>query len=336
MSEAEGAAASAGDGIRDAGSADARAGVRGWSPARYLLVVMLATVVALGALAWARPSIFTGIVVAAGLGHRLAEPHPRSFYAVRVAPILEEQCAGCHGERLQRARLRLDTLGDVRLGGKSGPVVVAGDPQASELYARLLLPQGDKRAMPAGDKPPLSKDEIKVIELWIASGASGDTPVDGIEGAPPPPPPPIVIEPLDRQAVAQARAPLQSRVRALAERYPNAIAYRARDSEELVIDVQRIGGAFDDADLAQLEPLAAAVTRMDLSGTAITDAAAAPLAAFERLETLRLNGTGTSDAVLAATTKMRKLESLALVGTRATPERIAQLRKRGVRVYVGH
>lgn len=311
------------------------AGTHGWSLVRYLLAVLLATVAALGVLAWARPSIFTSIIVVSGMGHRLQESHPLSFYAVRVAPILEQQCAGCHGPRLQRARLRLDTLGDVKLGGKSGRVVVAGDAQSSELFTRLLLPGNDKRAMPAGNKPPLSKDEIRVIELWIASGATGETPVDSIAGAPPPPTPPIIVEPLDTEAVAKARTALRAQVQALGGRYPGSIAYESRHSARLTVDVQRMGAEFDDADLAQFEPLAKTVARLDLSGTAITDAAAASLTVFEHLEALRLNDTDTGDAVLGATTRMRNLKSLTLIGTRATAERIAGLRKQGVKVYDG-
>jgi mono/diheme cytochrome c family protein len=304
-----------------------------WSTARYLLAVLVASAGAFGALAWARPSIFTSIVVMAGHGHRFADPLPDSFYAVRVAPLLEENCAGCHGSRLQRARLRLDSLGDVKLGGKSGPAVVAGDPRASALLARVLLPPGDKRAMPAGNKPPLSKDEIRVIELWIAAGASGETPVDSIAGAPPPPTPPIEIEPLDLEAVAKARAPLDAQVRALSARYPDSIRYLSRDSAALSIDVQRMGADFDDADLARFEPVAAVVLRLDLSDTAITDAAAATLGAFERVEALRLNGTNTGDAALSATSRMRALKTLTVIDTNASRERIAELRQRGVRVY---
>jgi hypothetical protein len=306
-----------------------------WSTMRYLLTVALATSVALALLAWIRPSIFSSILVLSGFGHRFAESPPGSFYAERVAPILQKDCAGCHGPRLQRARLRLDTLGDVRLGGKNGPVVVPGDPQASSLYTRLLLPRSDKRAMPAGNKPPLAKDELRVIELWIAAGASGTAPVDSITGAPPPPSPAIVIAAPDAEAVAKARAPLEQRVRALNVSYPDSIRYLSRDSEALVIDVQRLGAGFDDADLAQFEPVAAAVSRLDLSGTAITDASAATLAAFGRLEALRLNGTGVGDSALAAVSRLRALKTLTLVDTQASPERIAQLRQRGVRVYDG-
>lgn len=319
--------------MSEVGDAIAEPGVRAWSTARYLFMVALATVGALGLLAWVRPSIFTSIAVLSGHGNLFAESLPGSFYAERVAPIFEKDCAGCHGPRLQRARLRLDTLGDVRLGGKNGAVVVAGNPQASTLYQRLLLPRGDKRAMPAGNKPPLTKDELRVVELWIAAGASGETPVASIADAPPPPSPPIVVKPLDPEAVAKARAPLEEPVRALMARYPDSIRYLSRDSAALTVDVQRLGADFDDADLAQLEPVAAVVSRLDLSGTAITDAAAATLAAFGQLEALRLNGTRTGDAALTAVSQMRGLKTLTLVDTNASPERIAELRQRGVRVY---
>lgn len=304
---------------------------RGWPISRYMFVVSLATATAIGALAWARPSVFTSPVVVAGLGSYLGDPHPDSFYAVRVAPILEEQCAGCHGPRLQRARLRVDTFGDVTLGGKNGRVVVAGDPGASELYRRLLLPKSDRRAMPAGNKPPLSADEIRVIELWIASGASGHTRVREFANAPPPPAPAVTVEMPAADVVAKARATLDAPVRALSGRYPGSISWVSRASADLSVDAQRLGRAFGDADLTKFEPLANAITRLDLSGTSVTDAV--PLAKFARLQHLRLNDTNTGDALLDAVAMLREIETVTLIGTRASPERVADLRNEGVRVY---
>ena len=308
-------------------------GARAWPLSRYLLAVTLVTAAAIGALAWARPSLFTGPLVVAGVGVHVAAPRPDSFYAARVAPILEAHCAGCHGPRLQRARLRLDTLGDVMLGGKNGRVVVAGHPQASEMYTRLLLPKSDRRAMPAGSKPPLSEDEIRVIELWIAAGASGNTRVEEIANAPPPPSAPVKVAESDAAAVAQAREPLAQQVRALGERYPGVISYLSRSSAELTIDAQRLGASFGDDDLAQFASVATAVSRLDLSGTAITDAAAKTLAGFVRLESLRLNGTRIGDETLAALAEMRGLESLAVIETQASRGRVAELRQQGLRVY---
>ena len=42
----------------------------------------------------------------------------------------------------------------------------------SELFRRITLPAADEDVMPSDGKPALSRDEIKIIELWIASGAS--------------------------------------------------------------------------------------------------------------------------------------------------------------------
>lgn len=308
-------------------------GGAGWPISRYLLAVALASAVALAALGWARPSLFTSPLMAAGLGHRFAEAPPGSFYAERVAPILESQCAGCHGPRLQRARLRLDTLGDLTLGGKNGRVVAPGDPQASELYTRLLLPKSDRRAMPAGNKPPLPADDIRVIELWIAAGASGATRLGDIADAPPPPAPPVKVDAPDAQAVANARARLAPEVEALQQRYPGTVSYLSRSSEDLAVDAQRLGASFGDEDLANLAALGKAVTRLDLSGTAITDASAPTLARFEALQSLRLIGTATGDATLAGLSGMPALKTLTVIDTHASPESIAELRGRGVRVY---
>jgi hypothetical protein len=319
--------------MSEAAGEGAVAGEGGWTFRRYLFAVLVASSVAVAALAWARPSLFTSPLVVAGFGRHLGDATPDSFYAVRVAPILEAQCAGCHGPRLQRARLRVDTLGDVTLGGKNGRVVVPGDPHASELYTRLLLPKGDRRAMPAGNKPPLSADEIRVIELWIASGASGATRVDQIADAPPPPAPPVTIDAPDAHAVEQARAPLAAQVRALGERYPGSISYLSRATADLAVDAKRLGSAFGDAEFAQFAAVAGAVTRLDLSGTAVTDAAAATLASFDRLEALRLNGTSAGDAMLAVILRMPVLKTLSMIDTKASTPRIAELRQRGVRVY---
>jgi mono/diheme cytochrome c family protein len=310
---------------------DAGGSVGGWPLSRYLLAVVLATAAAMGALAWARPSLFSSPVVLAGLGRHFAEAQPGSFYDVRVAPILEEHCAGCHGPRLQRARLRVDSLGDLLLGGKNGRVIAAGDPDGSELYSRLLLPKSDKRAMPAGNKPSLPPDEIRVIELWIASGASGETRVDQIADAPPPPTPPVTIEMPSADSVAKMRAPLDAPVRALGERYPGAIAWSSRSGADLLVDAQRLGASFGDADLARFAPVAGAVTRLDLSGTGISDSA--PLAMFVKLEHLRLDHTGTGDAVLDSVATLPALESVTLIGTRASAERIAGLRQKGLSVH---
>ena len=60
-------------------------------------------------------------------------------------------------------------------GGKHGPVIKAGNVKGSELFRRVTLPPSDDDAMPPQGKRPLSANEIKLIELWIAAGASVHT-----------------------------------------------------------------------------------------------------------------------------------------------------------------
>ncbi len=108
-----------------------------------------------------------------------------SFYAARIAPIIEEHCAACHNPNKHKADLRMDTYELLMRGGENGPVIVASDPSASELFFRITLPPDDPDIMPSDGKPPLTPDEIKVIELWIAAGASATMPAGAITGVPP-------------------------------------------------------------------------------------------------------------------------------------------------------
>jgi mono/diheme cytochrome c family protein len=84
--------------------------------------------------------------------------------------VLERYCAGCHGAERQKGRLRLDSLAHLLAGGASGPVVVPGDPEASPLFRRLLLPLDTEDHMPPAGKPQPSAAEIERLRAWIRAG----------------------------------------------------------------------------------------------------------------------------------------------------------------------
>ncbi len=128
---------------------------------------------------------------------------PGSFYTVRVQPLFARHCAGCHGERMAKAQLRLDSFDAAMRGGKHGAVVMAGNVKDSELYFRMTLPADDDRAMPPSGKEPLTKDELTVVRLWIEQGASGTR--TAIKGAPRLVAP-ITIPEFDPEAARKARA----------------------------------------------------------------------------------------------------------------------------------
>ena len=87
-------------------------------------------------------------------------------YTKDVQPIFNESCTGCHGKS---GGLTLTSYNSVMVGGAKGPVIVAGDPDASELYKRIT--GQSQPAMPRGGAP-LSQDKIDLISKWIKEGAA--------------------------------------------------------------------------------------------------------------------------------------------------------------------
>lgn len=86
-------------------------------------------------------------------------------YRAEIQPIFDRRCVSCHGGA---AGLWLDRYERVMAGSARGPVVVPGDPEASELYLRIT---GRRQpAMPLGG-PSLPSEEIARIRRWIAEGA---------------------------------------------------------------------------------------------------------------------------------------------------------------------
>lgn len=297
----------------------------------YFACVLAVTAAGIAAAMTFRPAFRHQVLDVLGLS-QMPLASADSFYMVRVAPLLQARCAGCHGAQMDRGRLRLDSFAFLMRGGKHGAMIAPGAPDHSELFRRITLPQGDQQAMPPSGKPPLSPDDITVIRLWIAAGASGALPVQAIAGAPRP----VVeveIPDSDPARVAKARAPLVDTIRALQARFPGMITYMARDSADLEVNAALAGEAFGNAQLEALLPLKDHIVRADLSGTGITDGAASILASMPRLEVLRLGDTKITAAALAMLAPLKALRSVTV--PQMPEDASAPLRQRGVAVYGG-
>jgi hypothetical protein len=276
-----------------------------------------------------RPSFSHTVLELVGLEK---EPQAKrdSFYALRVAPLFESRCTGCHGARMQKAQLRLDSFGGALRGGRHGAVIQPGNIKDSELFTRISLPSSDDRAMPPNGKTPLISDEVEVIKLWIAAGASGSQ--REIAGAPK-----LVAEvkipEVDPKSVQRQRAALASAVMQLQGRLPGIIGYESRTSANLEVNASLAGVSFGDSELAALVPLQRRIVRADFSSTAITDASAPVLAAMTSLRTLRLTNTKVSDTTIWAITPLKTLRAVTAAGTGASEKSLEPLRRRGVVVY---
>ncbi|HEX4272263.1 MAG TPA: c-type cytochrome domain-containing protein [Rhizomicrobium sp.] len=299
----------------------------------YFGCVALVTVLVIVAAMQFRPAFAHDVRQLLGL-ERDPRASPVSFYAVRVAPLFESRCAGCHGEKREKAQLRLDSFAAVMRGGRHGAAIQPDRPQDSELYRRITLPESDDKAMPPSGKPSLTKDEVTVIRLWIAAGASGTLPVGAIKGAPRPVVE-VVISEADPRAVRRQRAALALTVRQLQASMPGLIEYESRGSADLDVDASLKGAGFGDAQLQALAPLRARIVRADFSGTAITDASAPALAAMTSLKVLRLANIRITDATIGALAPLKTLRSLTVTGSGATANALAPLRQKGVAIYGG-
>lgn len=91
------------------------------------------------------------------------------FFESRVRPILARQCAECHSEGKTRGRLRVTTRAELLTGGKSGPAIVPGNPDAS-LLIKAVRHEVAKLEMPR-DAPPLSPKDIEGLVEWVRMGA---------------------------------------------------------------------------------------------------------------------------------------------------------------------
>jgi len=109
----------------------------------------------------------------AGLNCFGAEEKPVSYYK-DIVPVFKRSCSGCHHPGKLKGQLDLTTFEAFKKGGKHGPAFQAGEPKNSRIIEEI---SGEEPSMPEeGD--PLTREEIALIERWIAQGAANDTPAD--------------------------------------------------------------------------------------------------------------------------------------------------------------
>lgn len=84
-----------------------------------------------------------------------------------VSAIFVKRCVNCHSEKGAGLDLRLDSYELAIAGSRKGPVLVAGNPDESELVRRLLGISTPR--MPFLGRP-LPDDELDAIVRWIEEG----------------------------------------------------------------------------------------------------------------------------------------------------------------------
>ena len=91
-----------------------------------------------------------------------------------IRPILSDKCFACHGmdEDSREAKLRLDTPeGAFRKKRRGKSALVAGKPDESESWLRIISNDEDEMMPPPDSHKALSDEEKELIKRWIEEGA---------------------------------------------------------------------------------------------------------------------------------------------------------------------
>jgi hypothetical protein len=113
-------------------------------------------------------AVFTVGAGAPAAGVDTSTPAGVELFEKKIRPLLVEKCQKCHGSERQKGGLRLDSREAAFKGGETGPVIVAGHPEKSELV-RAINYQADSFQMPPTGK--LDADSIAVLTDWVKRGA---------------------------------------------------------------------------------------------------------------------------------------------------------------------
>ena len=280
-------------------------------------------------------------------------------FRTQVWPLLSKSCVDCHraphkdpaGKLVEpKGRLRLDGAGFILKGGEDGDAVVAGDPDKSSIYQRILLPRDHEDVMPPKGKGKMfSFDDSELIKQWIIEGASfGDWKGadDGSRTVAVKKPAAKTADPLSAGAGPAPEAAKEA-IRKLGALVSPVVA------DSPLLRVEWISGAslVGDKEVAELTSIGGNIAELDLSDTKITDEALAVIGKYPRLHWLNLNNTAVTDAGIAhlkglvnlsylnlhstnvsdtaliSLTPLRKLRQVYLWKTRVTPAEATKFAK---------
>ena len=129
------------------------------------------------ALGWAAAGASAAEPIDARTGTQASPSDPRvAFFESRIRPVLERSCLECHAGDEPSGGVRLSD----RAGWQEAGVIEPGQPAASRLLEVVRASDPDERMPPRESGGPLSADEIRDLEAWIADGAFD--PREGADG----------------------------------------------------------------------------------------------------------------------------------------------------------
>jgi hypothetical protein len=318
--------------------------------------------------------ILAGLPADAGPRPKPTDLASADIYLDVVQPALERRCLSCHNNSKTSGGLSAATYEALMKGGSKGPVIVPGNPSASDLFRRINLTPDRSDFMPRNGKTPLDKSEVAAMGWWISQGApksatvgslqltaeassaikaviglGGEEAEEGVAGAegPDEAPLPQVAE-ADKAAVAKAVE--EGFIVRKVARGSNLVDvdYVSANpvTPEMINDLAGFGPNILKLNLrhagitdSQVKTIAgfSNLRRLRLEENAITDTAAADIAGLKNLTYLNLTNTKVTDAGLDQVAALPKLSRIYVWGTNITPAAVDKVKAtcKDVSIYAG-
>lgn len=200
-----------------------------------------------------------------------------------------------------------------------------GDIENSLFLQRIHLPLEEKEHMPPDGRRQLSKDEIKLLEWWVANGAGFETTVGELEKDP-------AIE-----SILEQYTQVDNSVYALDVKAPdNKVLTKLNEdnikaipvSESQVFIQVNLSGRQDlsEATFKELSKIREQIVELNLSNTNVTDDMVLELSQFPHLTRILLHQTSITGSSLGQLKELQYLESINLYETEVSNENISQLK----------
>ncbi|MUH36247.1 hypothetical protein D9O36_10370 [Zobellia amurskyensis] len=245
------------------------------------------------------------------------------LYTDIIEPILNNNCVSCHNPKKAKGDLVLHTEEGILSSGENSPVVSQNHPDKSDLFIRMELPTSDDKHMPPDDKKQPTKEEIKLVGIWIENGHSFNKTI-GELGLPK-----SLFESFiaktqvnDYPAVAIPAAALDS----ITNIKNTGLHVEAISENTNFLSVSALNlPSFTDADAQNLTSLAPQIARLDLGGTRITDAIFKDLASLPNLTVLKLDNTAVTGESIEQLQSLAHLRTINLSNTNFEEDHLAHL-----------
>lgn len=94
-----------------------------------------------------------------------------------VRPILDQHCVECHqadGAGTLASGFDMTSYEGLMKGTNFGPMVIAGDPEGSNLLVLVEGRADPSISMPHGQRDPVPKTDIQTLRTWIEQGAENN------------------------------------------------------------------------------------------------------------------------------------------------------------------